>query len=62
MKIFDQNKNFIVLKSIIIHIPAKFIFNTEYLEYIFACIDYFGYDDQVNKYFYFNKLIYKIIS
>ena len=54
MKIFDQNKNFNVLRSIIIHIPVKYIFNGDYLEYIFACIDYFEYDDQVIK---INKLI-----
>jgi len=49
MKIFDVNKSFLLLKSIIIHIPAKYIFNQEYLEYIFACLDLYDYDEQVKN-------------
>jgi len=49
MKIFDSKKSFLMLKSLIIHIPTKFLFNQEYLEYIFACIDMYEYDEQVNK-------------
>ena len=48
MKIYDDAKSYFILKNLIIHTPIKFIFNPEYLEYIFACIDTYDYNIGVN--------------
>ncbi len=50
MKIYDDSKNFFILKNLIIHVPTKFIFSPEYLEYIFACTDLYDYNESVRKY------------
>ena len=47
MKIFDETKNFFLIKNLIIHAPAKFVFNPDYLEYIFACADLYDYNEGV---------------
>jgi hypothetical protein len=49
MKIYDETKNFFLIKNLIIHAPVKFVFNTDYLEYIFACIDLYDYNEAVRK-------------
>jgi hypothetical protein len=47
MKLYDESKNFFLLKNVIIHIPVKFIFNQDYLEYIFACSELYEFNDCV---------------
>lgn len=47
MKIYDASKDYFILKNAIIHISPKFIFNNEYLEYIFACADFYDYNEAV---------------
>ena len=47
MKIYDQSKNFFILKNLIIHAPVKFVFNPDYLEYIFACADLYDQEEGV---------------
>ncbi len=47
MKIYDETKNFFIFKNLIIHTPAKFFFNPEYFEYIFACAELYDYNDSV---------------
>ncbi len=48
MRIFDETKNFFIIKNLIIHAPIKFVFNPDYLEYIFACVDLYDYNDGVS--------------
>ena len=50
MKIYDDTKNYFILKNLIIHTPPKFFFNPEYLEYIFACADTYDYNDAVKRF------------
>ena len=47
VKIYDETKNYFILKNLIIHTPIKFIFNPEYMEYIFACSDLYDQIDGV---------------
>ncbi|MCQ2816762.1 MAG: hypothetical protein MJ252_05795 [archaeon] len=42
MKVYDMNKNYYILKGVIIHTPSKYIFSEQYLQYLFACIDLYG--------------------
>jgi hypothetical protein len=50
MKIYDQNKNFFIIKNLLIHAPIKFIFSGKYLEYIFACVDLYDNTEGINLY------------
>ena len=43
MNVYDESKNYFILKGIIIHCNSKFIFNEEILQYLFACFAL--YDD-----------------
>jgi hypothetical protein len=47
VKIYDESKNYFILKNLIIHTPIKFIFNPDYMEYIFACSDIYDHNDGV---------------
>jgi hypothetical protein len=47
MKIYDESKNYFILKNMIIHSPPKCFFSPEYLEYTFACVDLYEYNDTV---------------
>jgi len=53
VKIYDETKNFFILKNLIIHTPIKYIFNPEYMEYIFACSDLYDQIDGVRIIFNF---------
>jgi hypothetical protein len=47
MTVYDESKSYFMIKNIIIHIPAKYTFEPEYLEYIFACSDLYDYNECV---------------
>jgi hypothetical protein len=59
MNIYDESKNFFIMKNIIIHVPVKFIFSKEYLEYVFACSDLYDYNDCILLYM---LICHKIIN
>ena len=47
MKVYDLSKDYFILKGIIIHSPAKYIFSEEYLEYLFACFELYKNEEAV---------------
>lgn len=47
MKIYDDSKNYFILKYILVHFGIKFIFNSEYIKYIFACTDLYENSEAV---------------
>ncbi len=47
MTIYDESKSYFLIKNIIIHFPVKYTFESEYLEYIFACSDLYDYNECV---------------
>lgn len=59
MKIYDETKNFYILKYTIIHFHPKNIFLPDYLEYIFACADLYNNDDTLLLY---TIICHKIIN
>ena len=59
MKIYDESKNFYILKYTIIHFQPKNLFLPEYLEYIFACADLYSFDETLLLY---TIICHKIIN
>ena len=47
MKVYDLTKSYFILKGIIIHSPAKYIFSEQYLEYLFACFEMYKPEETV---------------
>lgn len=47
MKVYDDTKNYFILKGIIIHAPVKFLFNEDYLAYLFACFEIYNEEESV---------------
>jgi len=47
MKIYDESKNYFILKYIIVHFGIKFVFNSEYIKYIFACSELYENNEAV---------------
>lgn len=47
MKVYDESKNYFILKYVLVHFGIKFIFNSDYIKYFFACSDLYENNEAV---------------